>query len=105
MVAGNSGPGKTILGSQFIYNGLISEPTESGVFISFYESKSEFYASSKKLGMDFEKFENQARFIYLDFVSLSNDGMQDAFEEILSPLRAVNAKRIVLIRFRPILFI
>ena len=42
--------------------------------------------------MDFEKFENQASFIYLDFVSLSNDGIQDAFEEILTAIRAVSAK-------------
>lgn len=104
MVAGNSGTGKTILGSQFLYNGLISEPTEPGVYISFYESKSEFYATSKKLGMDFEKFENQARFIYLDFVSLSNDGMQDAFEEVLSAIRSINAKRIVLDSFSALSF-
>lgn len=96
MVAGNSGTGKTILGSQFLYEGLISQPNEHGVYISFSESKSQFYATSKKLGMDFEKFENQTKFIYLDFVSLYNDAIQDAFEEILTAIRAVNAKRIVL---------
>jgi circadian clock protein KaiC len=104
MVAGNSGTGKTILGSQFLYNGLISEPTEPCVFISFYESKSEFYATSKKLGMDFEKFENQATFIYLDFISISNDGIQDAFEEALSVIRSINAKRIVLDSFSALAF-
>lgn len=99
MVAGNSGTGKTILCSQFIYNGLTSQPNEHGVFISFSESKPQFYATSKKLGMDFEKFENQGIFIYLDFVSLTNDGIQDAFEEILTAIRAINAKRIVLDSF------
>ena len=99
MVAGNSGTGKTILCSQFIYNGLTSQPNEHGVFISLSESKSQFYATSKKLGMDFEKFENEASFIYLDFVSLTNDGIQDAFEEILTAIRAINAKRIVLDSF------
>ncbi len=99
MVAGNSGTGKTILGSQFIYNGLTSAPHESGIYISLSESKLQFYATSKKLGMDFEKFENQARFIYLDFISMSNDGIQDAFEEILTAIRAINAKRIVLDSF------
>ena len=96
MVAGNSGTGKTVLGSQFIYAGLTSQPIEHGVYISFSESKSQFYSTSKKLGIDFEKFENQSSFIYLDFVSLSNDGIQDAFEEILTAIRAVGAKRIVL---------
>lgn len=98
-IAGNSGTGKTILGSQFLYNGLTSEPNEHGVYISMSESKSQFYATSKKLGMDFEKFENQASFIYLDFISLSNDGIQDAFEEILTAIRSVSAKRIVLDSF------
>jgi circadian clock protein KaiC len=99
MVAGNSGTGKTILGSQFLYNGLTSQPIEHGVYISFSESKSQFYATSKKLGMDFEKFENQASFIYLDFISLSNDGIQDAFEEILTAIKSISAKRIVLDSF------
>jgi circadian clock protein KaiC len=99
MVAGNSGTGKTILGSQFLYNGLTSQPIEHGVYISFSESKSQFYATSKKLGMDFEKFENQASFIYLDFISLSNDGIQDAFEEILTAIKSVSAKRIILDSF------
>ena len=99
MVAGNSGTGKTILGSQFLYNGLTSEPDEPGVYISFSESKSQFYATSKKLGMDFQKFEDQASFSYLDFVSLANDGIQDAFEEILAAIRSINAKRIVLDSF------
>jgi KaiC/GvpD/RAD55 family RecA-like ATPase len=102
MVAGNSGTGKTILCSQFIYEGLTStknNASENGIFISFSESKSQFYTNSKKLGMDFEKFENQAKFIYLDFVSVANDGIQDAFEEIISSIRAVNAKRVVLDSF------
>lgn len=100
MVAGNSGTGKTIMGSQFIYNGLSKQQShENGIYISFSESKSQFYATSKKLGMDFQIFENQNKFIYLDFVSLSNDGIQDAFEEILSAIREVDAKRIVLDSF------
>lgn len=99
MVAGNSGTGKTILGSQFLYNGLTSEPNESGVYISLSESKLQFYATSKKIGMDFEKFENQNKFIYLDFVSLSNEGIPDALEEILSAIREVDAKRVVLDSF------
>ena len=99
MVAGNSGTGKTILGSQFLYNGLTSQPSESAVYISLSESKSQFYATSKRLGMDFQKFEDQAGFIYLDLVSLANEGIQDAFEEILSSIRTVNAKRVVLDSF------
>ena len=78
---------------------MTTEPKESGVYISFSESKSQFYATSKKLGMDFQRFEDQDGFIYLDFVSLANDGIQDAFEEILAAIRSINAKRIVLDSF------
>ncbi len=99
MIAGNSGTGKTILSSQFIYNGLTSASVEPGVYISFSESKAQFYANSKKIGMDFEKFEKQKRFVFLDFISFVNDGIQDVFEEILSAIRIVNAKRVVLDSF------
>ena len=99
MIAGNSGTGKTILSSQFIYNGLTSASVEPGVYISFSESKAQFYANTKKIGMDFEKFEKQMKFMFLDFITFVNDGIQDVFEEILSAIRIVNAKRIVLDSF------
>jgi circadian clock protein KaiC len=99
MIAGNSGTGKTILSSQFIYNGLTSASVEPGIYISFSESKAQYYANSKKIGMDFEKFEKQKRFVFLDFISFVNDGIQDVFEEILSAIRIVTAKRVVLDSF------
>jgi circadian clock protein KaiC len=99
MIAGNSGTGKTILSSQFIYNGLISVPVEPGVYISFSESKAQFYDNTKKIGMDFEEFEKQMKFVFLDFISFENDGIQDVLEEILSAIRSVNAKRLVIDSF------
>jgi circadian clock protein KaiC len=99
MIAGNSGTGKTILSSQFIYNGLTSASVEPGVYISFSESKAQFYANTNKVGMDFEKYEKQRKFMFLDFISFVNDGIQDVFEEILSAIRIVNAKRVVLDSF------
>ncbi len=99
MVAGNSGTGKTTLSSQFIYKGLTSQPIESGIFISFNESKTQFYSNSARLKMNFEKYEKQQKFIFLDFVSIKNDGIQDAFEEILAAIRTINAKRVVIDSF------
>jgi circadian clock protein KaiC len=99
MIAGNSGTGKTTLSSQFIYNGLTSLQEEPGVYISFSESKSQFYSNLKRMGMDFEEFEKQYKFMFLDFISLTNEGIQDAFEEILSAIKTVKAKRIVLDSF------
>ena len=99
MIAGNSGTGKTILSSQFLYNGLTSPLIEPSVYISFSESKAQFYTNLNKMGMDFEKFEEQMKFMFLDFISLTYDGIEDAFEEILSAVKTVKAKRMVLDSF------
>ncbi len=101
MLAGNPGTGKTILSSQFLYEGLTSSllDNENSIYISFNESKAQFYINSNKLGMDFEKYERQNKFMFLDFVSLKSDGIEDAFEEILAAIRITKAKRIVLDSF------
>jgi circadian clock protein KaiC len=101
MVVGRSGSGKTILCSHFLYDGLTAKE-EKGVYISFSESKAQFYANVKTVGMDFEKFERQTKFAFLDFASLTKDGIQDALEEILATIRTINPKRVVLDSFSAI---
>jgi circadian clock protein KaiC len=101
MVVGNSGSGKTILCSHFLYDGLTAKE-EKGIYISFSESKAQFYANIKTLGMDFDKFERQTRFAFLDFASLTKDGIQDALEEILATIRTINPKRVILDSFSAI---
>ena len=101
MVVGNSGSGKTILCSHFLYHGLTAQE-ENGLYISFSESKAQFYANLKTIGMDFDKFERQAKFAFLDFASLTKDGIQDALEEILATVRTLNPKRVVLDSFSAI---
>jgi circadian clock protein KaiC len=101
MVAGNSGSGKTIMCSQFVYHGLNTKD-ENGLYISFSESKTQFYANIKTLGMDFDKFERHGKFTFLDFASLTKDGIRDALEEILATIRVTNPKRVVLDSFSAI---
>jgi circadian clock protein KaiC len=101
MVVGNSGSGKTILCSHFLYEGLTAKE-EKGLYISFSESKAQFYANIKTLGMDFDKFERQTKFAFLDFASLTKDGIQDALEEILATIRTINPKRVILDSFSAI---
>jgi circadian clock protein KaiC len=97
MLVGNPGTGKTILSSQFIYQGLLDN--DNGLYISFCESKEQFYANAIKLGMDFEEFERQKKFKFLDFISLTKDGVEDVFEEILSTIKLIKIKRLVLDTF------
>ena len=101
MVVGRSGSGKTILCSHFLYDGLTAKE-EKGLYISFSESKAQFYANIKTLGMDFDKFERQTKFAFLDFASLTKDGIQDALEEILATIRTINPKRVILDSFSAI---
>src|SRR5436189_5595453 len=101
MIAGNSGTGKTILCSHFIYDGLTGK-NEDGLYISFSESKTQFYANNETLGMVFEKFERQKKFTFLDLASLTKDGIQDTLEEILATVRNTKAKRVVLDSFSAI---
>lgn len=98
MIAGKSGSGKTILSSQFVYYGL-TYTNENGLYISFSESKAQFYANTKTLGMDFGKFERQGKFAFLDFTSLTKDGIRDTLEEILATIITTNTKRLVLDSF------
>lgn len=98
IIAGTSGSGKTILCSQFLYDGFNTKD-ENGLYISFSESKAQFYANVRTLGMDFDKFERQGKFTFLDFTSLTKDGIRDAFEEILATIRTTNPKRVVLDSF------
>jgi circadian clock protein KaiC len=98
MIAGKSGSGKTILCAQFLYYGLINK-NENGLYVSFSESKAQFYANTKTVGMDFDKFERHGKFTFLDFASLTKDGIRDTFEEILATVRTTNPKRLVLDSF------
>ena len=101
MIAGKSGSSKTILCAQFIYYGLTNK-NENGLYISFSESKAQFYANIKTLGMDFDEFERQGKFTFLDFASLTQDGIRDTLEEILATIRTTNPKRLVLDSFSAI---
>jgi circadian clock protein KaiC len=52
--------------------------------------------------MDFQKFERQKKFTFLDFASFTKDGVQDTLEEILATISSTNAKRVVLDSFSAI---
>lgn len=101
MIAGNPGTGKTILCSHFVYYGLITKD-ENALYISFSESKTQFYANTERFGMDFEKFERQKKFTFLALASFTKSGIQDTLEEILSTIRNTKAKRVVLDSFSAI---
>jgi len=101
LVAGNPGTGKTILTAHFLYEGLIKN--ENAIYVSFSESKEQFYDNTERLEMNFKKLERQNKFSFLDLSSVTNAGIQDALEEVLATIKETNAKRIVVDSFSAIL--
>ena len=101
LVAGNPGTGKTILTSHFLYDGLLKG--ESALYVSFSESKIQFYQNFGRFGMNFQDFEEKNNFAYLDFASVTKEGITDALEEVLNVSRNIGARRVVIDSFSAIL--
>lgn len=100
LVAENPGTGKTILTSHFLYEGL--KNGENGLYVSFGESKEQFYDNIDRIGMDFRDFEEQKKFVFLDFASITKEGMRDALDEVLATIKEISAKRLVVDSFSAI---
>jgi circadian clock protein KaiC len=65
LVLGEPGTGKSILASQYLMWGL-TNGHENAVFIGMNESKDRYVSEMKGLGMDFEPFEKDNRFGFVD---------------------------------------
>jgi circadian clock protein KaiC len=65
IVMGEAGSGKTVLGVQFILEGI--KKNEPGLFITFEEKRSNFYNNMKDLGWDLEALEKQGKFFFLEY--------------------------------------
>jgi KaiC/GvpD/RAD55 family RecA-like ATPase len=96
LVVGSAGTGKTLLGLQFLHEG-VEKYNDNSVFISFEESRESVYKHALQFGWDFEKLERENKFRMLFFkphqvVKILEEGggqIRDALTEI-------NAKRVVI---------
>jgi len=115
LVLGGPGTGKTILASQFLYEG-ISQYGENGIFVSLDESKNHFFSEMLKFRWDFKKAEEEGKFIFIDATRLSRvailkekmlkeetsslrgKGLQidRLVEELHAKIQQIGAKRVVL---------
>ena len=65
LILGEPGTGKTIICSQYLYQGA-AENGENSMFIGMNEPKSRFLREMLALGMDFAKLESDGKFKYVD---------------------------------------
>lgn len=100
LIAGNPGTGKTVLTTHFLYDGLTKN--ENGVYVSFTEADYSFYNNTDRFGMKFREFAKQNKFSFIDFSAVTQDGIQDALEEVLATIKETHAKRIVIDSFSAI---
>ncbi|HJT83805.1 MAG TPA: ATPase domain-containing protein [Nitrososphaeraceae archaeon] len=100
LLTGNPGTGKTILASHFLYEGLTHG--ESCMYVSFSESKSQYYDNFVQLGMKFKDFEKDHKFAFLDFSSVTKEGITDALELVLETCKSIGCSRLVIDSFSAI---
>jgi circadian clock protein KaiC len=94
LLSGNPGTGKTILSTQFLYNGALKG--ERGVYVSFAESKDDYTSNMARFGMSMAKIEDEGKFKFIDFAVMSEPVMSKVLEIIISNVISFKAKRLVI---------
>jgi circadian clock protein KaiC len=95
MLAGHPGSGKTTFGAQFVYNGVLLYD-EPGVYVSFAETKEEFYRNMSILGLSFDQLERK-KFKFVEALTVTDKKALDIVASlILEAVTEIGAKRLVL---------
>jgi KaiC/GvpD/RAD55 family RecA-like ATPase len=97
LVSGNPGAGKSVLGLQYIYNG-VELFDEKGIYLSFEENAEDLRESAQSLGFEnWEKHvENGDIQVYDKQVLLRENDFSSSLELLLSDLGEENCERLVL---------
>lgn len=102
LLSGGTGTGKTLLGVDFLING-VTQYKEAGVFMTFEETEDELYEDIASLNMNLQELVAEKK-IVLDFVVLERKEIQEAgefnlegiFVRLEHAIDSVKAKRVVL---------
>ncbi len=92
LVTGTSGTGKTIMCTQFIYNGITAFK-ENGVYLSFEEPDYYLKENVKSFGWDLDKLEKSGKF---SFIKYDPYNVEDVLNTLESTIKEIGAKRIAI---------
>ncbi|RLI24651.1 MAG: hypothetical protein DRO52_05275, partial [Candidatus Hecatellales archaeon] len=81
LVIGGPGTGKTILGAQFIYNG-VKKYGEKGIIVTLEEGEATLKADMAKLGFNLDELENSGMIKIIDH-SVVNYLPSERFRELI----------------------
>ncbi|MBO4247237.1 MULTISPECIES: ATPase domain-containing protein [Halomicrobium] len=97
LVSGNPGAGKSILGLQYIYNG-VEQFDEKGIYLSFEENESDLREAAESIGFDKwpEFVENGDIKVYDKQVLLRENDFSSSLELLLDDLEDDKYDRLVL---------
>ncbi|MBS3152927.1 AAA family ATPase [Candidatus Woesearchaeota archaeon] len=95
LVSGGPGSGKTIFALQFLLKGI--EVGENGVYVSFEETKENFYKYMSKFGWNLMDLEKAKKFIFLRYSPEQVKALlQEGGGEIERAMQGIKAKRLVI---------
>lgn len=97
VVAGRPGTGKTLLASQFLFEG--STHGESSLYVSFAETREQFLANSEKFGLSFGRLIEAESFSFLDLTTVAPEGISDALDLIVEKVESAKVHRLVIDSF------
>ena len=95
LVAGEPGAGKTIFTATYLYNGA-KKFGEKGIYVSFGETRDEFYEAMGRFGMDFEELERRGLFRFVDLVTTTGEVLSKEIELLMREFASFQPKRIVI---------
>ncbi|MDH5634350.1 MAG: AAA family ATPase [Candidatus Bathyarchaeota archaeon] len=95
LLAGSTGSGKTILSTQFIYNGA-KLYGEKGVYATFEEDEISLKRNMTNLGMDLEKLETEGKVKIIGLQSMKEVGLNANLDFILKSVKELEAERLVI---------
>jgi circadian clock protein KaiC len=95
LMAGEAGSGKTIFSAQYLYHGA-SKFAEPGIYVSFAENRETFLGNMKKLNMDFQRLEQEGKFKFLDYATITEKAVTETLTNVLSEIDRLKARRLVI---------
>lgn len=97
LVSGNPGTGKSLLGIQYIYNG-VKEYDEKGIYLSFEENATDVRQAAESIGFDewAEFVENGDILVYDKKVLLRENDFSSTLDRLLDDLQGSEYERLVM---------
>jgi len=95
LVEGAPGTGKTTLGMQYIYHGIVDRD-EPGIIVTFEQFPSQYYRDAASFGWDFHRLEKQGKLrIVMTSPEVSRAYLEETGGQIEELTREMGARRIL----------